>query len=286
MRIYLTATSETYPLSRKPAFIGINKANVSGQCLFVGGRFSVPDSFEGSFHGIAQYNSNLEKWFDMESGLRYGEVLSIAIAELTCDECQENQSLDLCLNKSSLVFVGGSFLKAGKTVTVSGIVRWDSGTWKDMGGVPDGVVNALAYTDGWLFVGGNFSKIDGFDNTLYVENIAMWKDSHWFSVGPGYSTAGNVLTLLYIQGCMYFGGYFQKVCQRDQGTALTRAISCAVESDPSYYKNVSGLARICTQNQITNSTFPLFLPWDAIEAYPDNGGVIQVAALAQFLPPK
>ena len=29
MRIYLTATSETYPLSRKPAFIGINKANVS-----------------------------------------------------------------------------------------------------------------------------------------------------------------------------------------------------------------------------------------------------------------
>ena len=31
MRMYLTATSETYPLSRKPAFIGINKANVSAQ---------------------------------------------------------------------------------------------------------------------------------------------------------------------------------------------------------------------------------------------------------------
>ena len=34
MRIYLTATSETYPLSRKPAFIGINKANVS-VCLYI-----------------------------------------------------------------------------------------------------------------------------------------------------------------------------------------------------------------------------------------------------------
>ena len=29
MRVYSNATSETYPLSRKPAFIGINKANVS-----------------------------------------------------------------------------------------------------------------------------------------------------------------------------------------------------------------------------------------------------------------
>ena len=29
MRIYLTTTSKTYPLSRKPAFIGIKKANVS-----------------------------------------------------------------------------------------------------------------------------------------------------------------------------------------------------------------------------------------------------------------
>ena len=31
MRVYWNAKSETYPLSRKPAFIGINKANVS--CL-------------------------------------------------------------------------------------------------------------------------------------------------------------------------------------------------------------------------------------------------------------
>ena len=29
MRVYLNTTSETYPLLRKPAFIGINKANVS-----------------------------------------------------------------------------------------------------------------------------------------------------------------------------------------------------------------------------------------------------------------
>ena len=35
MHIYLIARSETYPLSRKPAFIGINKANVSEIVHFV-----------------------------------------------------------------------------------------------------------------------------------------------------------------------------------------------------------------------------------------------------------
>ena len=37
MRVYSNATSETYPLSRKPAIIGINKANVSAYQILGGG---------------------------------------------------------------------------------------------------------------------------------------------------------------------------------------------------------------------------------------------------------
>mmetsp|Transcript_36805 Transcript_36805/g.76849 ORF Transcript_36805/g.76849 Transcript_36805/m.76849 type:complete len:679 (-) Transcript_36805:762-2798(-) len=258
----------------------------SGQILFVGGRFNVPDTVSNSFHGVAKYDSIQKKWFALGGGLKQGEVMSIVLQKSKDYRCSDASDAKLdCLGDSGLVFAGGSFRMTGTFEEVTGVAKWENGSWLGMGGVLNGITYALAYVEDWLFVGGNFSRINLGYKTLYVENIAMWKDNIWYPIPGGGSVSGSVFSLLYIQNCMYVGGSFGKVCGSNQEPDLVQNKSCDSEIDPARHTLVNGVARFCWQNRTReNSSLPLFFAWEPVKLKTVGVGRIQVRTLAAFLP--
>jgi hypothetical protein len=123
------------------------------------------------------------------------------------------------------LYVGGNFEVAGITVANS-VAMWDGSKWHALGeGLKNGVsgdipsVNALAYIDGKLFAGGQFSKA----GNMNVNGIAFWDGEKWNSLGNdtvngvtrkvvmGEDTLimqGFVYSLLAHDGKIYAGGDF------------------------------------------------------------------------------
>ncbi len=83
------------------------------------------------------------------------------------------------------LYVGGSFTTAGG-FTVNRIAKWDGANWFNIGGVPNGQVNALTvFNDGSgdaLYVGGSFT--DGGGNPS-ADRIAKWNGTTWSALGAG-----------------------------------------------------------------------------------------------------
>lgn len=128
------------------------------------------------------------------------------------------------------LYLGGSFKVAGN-VLANSIVKWDGQNWHSIGeGDENGisgdniVVQALAFYDGKLFVGGSFSKA----GTVEVNGVAFWDGAKWNKLGNDsingvtrrlvyeYDTLPNdtlitrglVYELFAYNNKVYLGGYF------------------------------------------------------------------------------
>jgi trimeric autotransporter adhesin len=83
------------------------------------------------------------------------------------------------------LYVGGRFRIAGNVIA-NNIAKWDGQSWTSIGEGPENgvygyvpTVHALAFADGKLFAGGQFSKAGSVD----VNGIAYWDGEAWNSMG-------------------------------------------------------------------------------------------------------
>jgi len=111
------------------------------------------------------------------------------------------------------VYAGGIFTRVGGT-NAFGIARWNGIRWSPLGdgltqsGIA-GTARALAWADGWLYVGGTFDRAGG----VPVNNLARWNGSVWEDVGGGVSSAGlqsTVYALTTFEGGVLVGGDFAR----------------------------------------------------------------------------
>ncbi len=124
------------------------------------------------------------------------------------------------------LYVGGQFKTAGG-VQANGIAKWDGQKWTSLGeGLENGVygdvpqVEAIAYLDGKLFIGGQFSKA----GSKQVNGVAYWDGTQWNALGADSTNGvrrtfilnndtiigrGAVWALFAHQNKIYIGGHFQ-----------------------------------------------------------------------------
>lgn len=106
---------------------------------------------------------------------------------------------------SHVVYVGGNFATAGGNVQARGIARWNGSAWSAIGNPTqfNGEVRAIAYFNGELYVGGQFTIPTKPGPTL--RGLAKWNGNAWVAVG-GQSNAAIVNSLLVYNGSLYVGG--------------------------------------------------------------------------------
>src|SRR5437762_13624901 len=105
-------------------------------------------------------------------------------------------------------------------ILATNIARWDGSTWSALGvgiGYYDNFifpsVNALAWHNGQLYVGGAFTNA----GTTAVTNLARWDGSAWSQVGGGVAgeasifTGVPVSTLQFLGDELDVGGHFTTV---------------------------------------------------------------------------
>lgn len=91
----------------------------------------------------------------------------------------------------------------GAAGDLNGMHRWQGDGWSPLGkrGV-NGPVHAIKSTPAGIFVGGNFTSIDGVE----ASNIALWNGFEWSALGKG--TDKRVLALEWDGKILYVGGQF------------------------------------------------------------------------------
>jgi hypothetical protein len=131
---------------------------------------------------------------------------------------------DLAVSGSD-VYVGGNFTDADGIATADYVVKWNGSVWSALGsngagnGALSGRVNALALSEGDLYVGGVFSDAGGIPA---ADNVAKWDGSTWSALGSNGAGDGAIQTgegplsgLLYalaVSGSdLYVGGGFSDV---------------------------------------------------------------------------
>jgi hypothetical protein len=123
------------------------------------------------------------------------------------------------------VYVAGSFVMAG-SVTVGQLARWNGQNWSRVGGgggpvdaasgFPEtGAINTLLAADGGLYVGGNFTSMDGAPGN----NIIFWNGQSWSALGGGvgrldfegnFVADGDVRALAHDGDHLYVAGVFEQ----------------------------------------------------------------------------
>jgi len=127
--------------------------------IYAGGNFGLAGNM--TVNRIARWNRNTNQWEKLENGL--------------------SNSVNALAEKEGYIYVGGSFTNAlddapNPNIIVNNIARWsENNGWEAMGEITnvgvDQLVNALAFNDCKLYVGGNFSTAGG--NT--VDNFTCWE---------------------------------------------------------------------------------------------------------------
>ncbi|MBI4945623.1 MAG: T9SS type A sorting domain-containing protein [Bacteroidetes bacterium] len=105
--------------------------------------------------------------------------------------------------------LGGGFTYTGtdpwpSTSNTYGLAKWDGNNWST-GHVfyNDGVINAVAVYKGELYVGGNFTQING----QPFGRIAKWNGSQWTNVGGSFYGDNAVDCMTVFNNELYVGGH-------------------------------------------------------------------------------
>jgi hypothetical protein len=166
---------------------------VAGNDLYVGGEFTAAGGVPAQ--GIARWDGR--RWWPLGAGLSGSR-----------DELRPAAVYALAARGKDL-FVGGRFISAGG-VESNGIARWDGARFHALGsgvrsGDYDGIVWALTFYRGDLYVGGQFLSAGG----VAARNIARWNGTAFSPVGGG--VAGGlerVSALAATNGRLFVGGDF------------------------------------------------------------------------------
>jgi hypothetical protein len=143
--------------------------------------YSVSDTNGTSAPATVTLDVGNERWDDQFSPSRFGqEVTAISVA------------------------TNGDFYVAG--FMSGGISRWDGRIWSKLGNrllnAVKGSIDALAWQNGFLIVGGSFSKAGG----RPAENLAQWNGTEWSAFSGGFD--GPVQALCVANNLLYVGGQF------------------------------------------------------------------------------
>jgi hypothetical protein len=167
---------------------------VSGSDLYAGGWFRVAGGVAANH--IAKWNGT--NWTAVGSGV------DDAVFALTAS------GTDL--------YVGGWLTRAtntgGTTIKVNHVAKWNGSTWSALGLGLNGTVEALAFVETNLYVGGQFATATNTGGaTVTVNLIAKWNGSTWSALSSGLSHTtspwnSEVNTLAVLGGNLYVGGYF------------------------------------------------------------------------------
>lgn len=170
------------------------------------------------------------------------------------------------------LYVIGSFTKAG-TVTVNQLARWDGSTWSVVGTGAgpmaelenNGWLDALAVSNGKLYVGGHFESYEG----VAALNIVQWDGSKWSAIGKGVgkpdtdgilSSYGNVNAILVDGSQVYAGG--------DIGMADDQRVNAIAQWDGSQWR---ALGTGLTDNDYEASE------WGTVSALAKRNGILYAA---------
>jgi hypothetical protein len=131
-------------------------------------------------------------WLNVSSDTAYGEILDLEVID---DE----------------LWVAGYFDSIGN-VPADGLARWDGQQWKTAYDLPriDSLddfnrINTVCKYKGNIYIGGNFSDVNG-----NLNEIAMWNGSEWTDVGGGIKphTFSAVFNFTEYDGDLYVMGRF------------------------------------------------------------------------------
>ncbi len=171
-------------------FTSVNALAVYNGELYVGGNFASAGG--ASAKSIARWNGS--SWNSVGTGS--GNGVNGVVNALTVYNGE--------------LYVGGSFSVAGGAIQ-DNIARWSGASWIAVptGSGPSGLngpVNALAVYNGELYVGGDFTVVNG----LSANRIARWNGNGWNRLGAGSSNGvnGQVNVLAVYNSELYVGGLF------------------------------------------------------------------------------
>jgi hypothetical protein len=212
------------------AYVDSLELDTSNNRLYVGGNFTTTSDATTSLQTanyIAYWNVATSRWIQMGGSTNGTNALVSALA----------------LDSSKNVFIGGNFTKSsttsGDTSANYGIV-WSPSTssWTNLGdkynsnGLVDGscITMTLDSSNQRLYVGGSFTNVKDFSNTLLSANrIAYWNlnTSRWLGLGTtvsannGTNAQVNALALDTSNNRVYVGGNFTSTS--DATTSLQTA---------------------------------------------------------------
>ncbi len=160
--------------------------------IYAGGSFTTAGG--AAANRVAMWNGT--SWLPLGDGILNGTVYALVI------------------DSSGNLYAGGNFNAAG-TVTANKIAKWDGSEWSAVGpvdypGISDGsAVRALVVdSSDNLYIGGEFEKIVyGILQELTVNNIVMWNDTGWHTLGLGLNDDVHALVCDNADN-LYAGGYF------------------------------------------------------------------------------
>ena len=136
-----------------------------------------------------------------------GDSWAALITDIEADD--DNPAIRALVQDGTDLYVGGNFCEI-EGVSCNNVARYDInlGTWHACGGGVDGVVRSIAVHDGKIYVGGEFTTIEGGTPCDY---IAAWDSntSTWTATGasnPPY-WMGPVTVMTSHGGALYVGCY-------------------------------------------------------------------------------
>ncbi len=198
-----------------------NALVVSGNDVFVGGRFSVVNNFGGmpiNASNVAKWNSVSNTWSVLNgSG---GEGVNGPVNALA-------------MSGSGDVFVGGAFTQAnvGAAVNANNVAKWNNGAWSALSGAGGQGVNnevkALTVNGSDVYLGGLFSQAN-VGAAVNTRRVAKWNSgSGWSALtgaGGGNGVDAEVNALALVGGELFVGGIF---LQANLGGTVIAAYSLA-----------------------------------------------------------
>ena len=110
----------------------------------------------------------------------------------------------ICFDDAGNLYIGGDFSSVDG-VTAANVAMWNGNKWTALGAGVNALVETLAFQDGLLYAGGQFTSAGGL--TL-SESVAVWNGSTWAHVPIDYTVNGTYYKILPDGDDLYIAGNF------------------------------------------------------------------------------